>query len=300
MISIVGSYVTNLRSNFRQPSFPFSPPHTHTHTQPKTKKGFDFTVPYLYNGLQFSGKPPYVGCANNFTTAGDCALTKICVLDSTTHQGDITSRNPGLQVVSTPSSAELYSNFIDERCNVIAGEQFDIAEAVVRDRGYLDDEFEIGSGIHSKEPLCMVTRDDDRQWSDFVNWVMIGLLAAEDHGVSKSTANSIPRSGVVFGVDYRDMFRNSVGDVGNYGEIYKRHLEDILPRPTPDKINSGASGLIYSFPLGSTTTNIGSGAVRGGTLEAILNRGRLRCGISRRPIFAEFNQVTRSWEGKLV
>ena len=252
----------------------------------------------MYNGLQFAGKPPYVECANNFTTAGDCALTRICVLDGTTHQGDIISINPGLSVVSAPSSADLYSFFIDERCNVIAGEQFDIAETVVRDQGYLEAEFEVGDGIHSKEPLCLVTRDDDPQWSDFVNWVMIGLLAAEDFGVSQSASANIPRSGVVFGVDFRDMFRNAVKDVGNYGEIYKRHLEAILPRPTPDKINGGSTGLMYAFPFGTPTSSIGPGAIRGGTLERIINRGKLLCGVSRRPMFAEFDQITRSWSGE--
>ena len=262
--------------------------------QSATGAGFDFSIPYLYNGLQFAGKPPFVHCANNFTTAGDCAETKICVLDGTTHQNDISSINSALSIVSTPSSIQLYRNFVDELCNVIAGEQFDIAETIIRAQGYLGD-YELGSGIHSKEPLCLVTRDDDQQWSDFVNWIMTALVAAEDVGVSQRTAIALGRT-EFFGPDFRDMFINAVKDVGNYGEVYRRHLEPILPRPEPDRINNGETGLIYSFPFGSVTP-IGFGAVRGGTLEKILMRGRLRCGISRRSIFAEFDQITQSWSG---
>lgn len=249
----------------------------------------------MYNGLQFAGKPPYVHCANNFTTAGDCADTKICVLDGTTHQADISAINSALSIVSTPSSIQLYRNFVDELCNVIAGEQFDIAETIIRAQGYLGD-YELGSGIHSKEPLCIVTRDDDQQWSDFVNWIMNALVAAEDVGVSQRTAITLGKT-EYFGSDFENMFINAIKDVGNYGEVYRRHLEPILPRPVPDRINNGETGLIYSFPFGSTTP-IGLGAVRGGTLERILMRGHLRCGISRRSIFAEFDQITQSWSGR--
>ena len=64
-------------------------------------------------------------------------------------------------------------------------------------------------------------------------------------------------------------FRNAVKDVGNYGEIYNRHLATLLPRPTPDSINRGNSGLIYAFPFSSLDGN-GPTATRGGTLEKIL------------------------------
>jgi hypothetical protein len=158
------------------------------------------------------------------------------------------------------------------------------------------DEYELGAGIHSKEPLCIVTRSDDQQWSDFVNWVMTAMLAAEEVRISQRTASNLGRTNV-FGEDFRDMFVNTISDVGNYGEVYQRHLEPILPRPIPDRINSGdTSGLIYSFPFGSLTP-IGAGAFAGGTLDTILIRGHLRCGISRRSIFAEFDQNTQSWSG---
>ena len=93
------------------------------------------------------------------------------------------------------------------------------------------------------------------------------------------------------------MFKLAVATVGNYGEMYRRHLEDILPRPVPDRINSGDSGVIYAYPFGNLQ-RVGDGPVAGGTLESILARGKLRCGVSRRAIFARLDAASQTWVGK--
>jgi hypothetical protein len=56
---------------------------------------------------------------------------------------------PEATVVAAVNPEFLYTNFISGFCNVIAGEQVDIAEVLVRDRGYTG-EYEYGSLIHSK------------------------------------------------------------------------------------------------------------------------------------------------------
>jgi hypothetical protein len=56
---------------------------------------------------------------------------------------------PDATIVAAVNPEFLYSNFISGFCNVIAGEQVDIAEVLVRDRGYFGD-YEYGSLIHSK------------------------------------------------------------------------------------------------------------------------------------------------------
>jgi hypothetical protein len=250
----------------------------------------------LYNGLQFAGVWPYYECADNTTISTDlCKDTKICALDGTTHVDIITASIPGVQLVSVVGSEFLYTQFVAGFCNVIAGEQFDIAEKLVRDRGYTGG-YGYGKSIHSKEPLCIVTNDDDAEWSDFVNWVLEGVLAAEDQVISSNTANRIPLT-MVFGEAFQNMFRNAVKIVGNYGEVYDRNLQELLPRPVPDLINPGDSGLIYSFPFGSLAA-LGEGAVIGGTLEKILQRGFLRCGVSIRGFFAELNSATQTWHGR--
>lgn len=173
------------------------------------------------DGLQFAGEPLYVECADSFNvTEGDCADTRFCALDGTTHVDEITAKIPDAQIVSVVESEFLYSSFIQGLCNVIAGEQFDIAESLVRDRGYVGD-YEYGTKVHSKEPLCFVTRDDDPEWSDFVNWVLQALLAAEDESITQRTAAIIGATDVFDGGAngrFALAFRNAVEQMGNYGE----------------------------------------------------------------------------------
>ena len=269
-------------------------------SQPTTGMGFAFSIPYLYNGMQFAGLAPYVECAENFSTDNECANTNICALDSSTHIALIRSRNPDLAITSVIRSSDLYLQFSKGFCNVIAGEQFDVAESAGREQGYLGS-IEMGKKVHSKEPLALVTRGDDPEWSDIVNWVMQALLAADEARIFSRTADSVGTASEAFGSFFQDGFRRAIAAVGNYGEIYNRHLLSILPRPDQDRLNTGTSGLIYSFPFGSIDPDdgeFGPGPVLGGSLEAISARGTLVCGVFRRPVFAEYNFDASTWYGK--
>jgi general L-amino acid transport system substrate-binding protein len=247
----------------------------------------------LYNGLQFAGVPSFVECADSGNTTGTCADTKICVLDGTTHVDVILKLNPDSSIVAAVNPEFLHTNFISGFCNVIAAEQFDLAETLVRDLGYTGD-YGYGSSIHSKEPLCIVTRDDDQQFSDFVNWVMEILISAEEGQISQDRAAAL-KDVAFFGPTFKGMARDAVAAVGNYGEIYERNLERLLPRSDTNSINDGSNGgIIYALPFGSLTA-AGPGPANGGTLEKILDRGFLKCGVSTRVIFAQQNDGT--WSG---
>jgi general L-amino acid transport system substrate-binding protein len=260
-----------------------------------TGAGFAFSIPYLYNGMQFAGVPEYVACADVLNITGNCAGLIFCALDGTTHIDEILSLNPDFSIVSAVGKTELYRFLREETCNVIAGEQYIVAESVVREYGY-DAAFAMGTKVWSKEPLALVTRLMDPQWSDFVNWVLESLIAAEEQGITSATAKSAAPEIDVFGNDYRGMARNAVGTVGNYGEIYERHLAPILlDRPIPDKINRGNSGLIYALPFGNITRP-GPGPTPNGTLAKVLARGKLICGIRRSALFA-MTDTNDMWYG---
>jgi hypothetical protein len=99
--------------------------------------------------LQFAGLPKNVDCADNGNTTDACADTKICAEDGTTHIDVILKMMPEATIVAAVNTEFLYTNFISGFCNVIASEQFDIAESLVRDRGY-SGEYQYGALIHSK------------------------------------------------------------------------------------------------------------------------------------------------------
>ena len=255
----------------------------------------------MYNGLQFAGVPEYLECAESFSKEGICSDTVICAIDGSTHVDVILENYPNASIATAPAILDMYSHFSSGFCNVLAAEQFDIAEKVVRDgSGYIGP-YEMGTKVHSKEPLALVSREDDIIFSDFLNWIMVALITAEDEGITSETAASILPTTDIFGDEFSNMFRDAVALVGNYGEIYERNLEHVLPRPTPDYINDGKSGLMYAYPFG-TLESVGPTPKLGGTMDVIIRRGKLICGVEgQRPFFAvKKDGNTNEWSGTFL
>jgi ABC-type amino acid transport substrate-binding protein len=264
-----------------------------------TGQGFAFSVPYLHNSLRFGGIPKYVECIDNNDTMRDddiCADLRVCVLEGSTHEDIVKEKFHNFNLTTALTSESHLENFMNEKCNVIAGEEFDIAEHLLRDKGF-SGEYDTTKKSFSKEPLCMVTRSDDVEWSDLVNWCLQALLTAEDQGISQRFANRTEPTDVFGkGSEFEFAFRNIVRAVGNYGQIYTETLENILTRPAVDKINKGNTGLIYSFPFGNlnyATNDTDSGLL----LAEIKSSGKLKCGVMNRPGIAYLDTATGSWSG---
>ena len=51
----------------------------------------------------------------------------------------------------------------------------------------------------------------------------------------------------LFGSDLESMFQNVVSSIGNYGEIYTRNLEQILPRSGPNRLNRNPQSLLSTY-----------------------------------------------------
>jgi ABC-type amino acid transport substrate-binding protein len=264
--------------------------------QPTAGAGLTFSVPYLYDGVSFAGVPKFVECADQRSTTGNCTGLRICVQSNTTHVQVVESLfpDPSVTLVS-PTTPAFYSNFVLGYCNVLAGEQFDLAITNVRQAGY-NGNYSFSSNLYSKEPIALVTRDDDVEWSDFVNWVFLALLTAETKTIFQTTAQATVNNPAPI-VDLAQLpFYAAVAEVGNYGEVYARYLQTIVPRAPANELNNGSTPLIYSFPFGNTST-LGPGPVVNGTLEKILKRGYLLCGTAETLFFANFNSTAQEWEG---
>ncbi len=112
----------------------------------------------------------------------------------------------------------------------------------------------------SKEPLGPLTAHGDNQWNDIVRWVVWGIMEAEENGVNSANLNAMlnstnPTIKRLLGVEgdlgsslglSDDFMVNAIKAVGNYAEIYDRHLGPNginIPRG-PNKLwNEG--GLLY-------------------------------------------------------
>ena len=239
--------------------------------------GFSFSTPYLYGGMTFNGVPEFVECADNLSVIGECANIRICSILGTTWYDLTKTLFPTSNIVLTGDQTESFQNLIEGKCNVIQGEQYEAPVKVVRDYGY-EGPYAQGVTSFTKDPLAIVTRDGDPEFADFAEWVLQSLMLAEVENITMVTADTFAPTGEVFGDQYKDMFQNALAAVGNYGEIYDRHLESISPRLKVNTINHGESGLLYAHPFGKVDT-VGPGPIKGGTLESILQRGVLRCGI---------------------
>ena len=117
----------------------------------------------------------------------------------------------------------------------------------------------------SKVPLGPMVRHGDDQWYDLVKWVVNATFLAEELGVTSANADAMKASGnpnvqrllgvtgefgSFIGVS-NDWAYNVIAQVGNYGEIYDRHLgpdtNHHIPRGLNDSWING--GLLYSPPI---------------------------------------------------
>lgn len=211
------------------------------------QEGFTFTNPNFYDGLSFGGIPPFGDCADRLDITSDiCKDLRICVNDGTTTIARTRELFPEGNILPMMSGEVSLGGLTSGACNAVAGGSHDIAQNSVANAGYVGD-YEIGSNRFSKDPLAIVTRQDDPIWSDFVFWVLEATFYAEEKGIDKANAKKMPTTNL-FGALYRDMLRNAIQAVGNYQEIYARNVEFIVPRNGLNLLNNGNMPQNYPLP----------------------------------------------------
>jgi general L-amino acid transport system substrate-binding protein len=118
----------------------------------------------------------------------------------------------------------------------------------------------------SKEPLGPVSPQSDEQFADIVRWTVNGLIQAEEYGISSTNVQDFVSSeipeiqrflgqgdnaiGTLLGIP-NDFMVTVITQVGNYGEIYERHLGPETPFDLPRGLNNlwTNGGLLYSPPF---------------------------------------------------
>jgi len=116
--------------------------------------------------------------------------------------------------------------------------------------------------VMSKEPLGPAVRHGDDQWLDIIKWVAFGLIQAEEFGVASKNIGSFADSkdpnmrrflgaegglGTMLGLS-DDFMARVVRLVGNYGELFERHLQPLnLARGVNALWTQG--GLLYAPPF---------------------------------------------------
>lgn len=239
-----------------------------------------------------AGRPSDLECLENgganTTDFELCDDLKICIISSTTHQEIVLARDfDPANIVTTSDIVDFYKSFVDDECNILIGEKFDLAEQHLRARGYTDS-YKVGDRVLSKEYISLVTRDGDAEFSDFCNWVIQALFSAEE-GFQMETTDA-------FGDLYKNMFQDAMDVVVDYGHLYDLYLGDIVPRSPANHINNGSSPDMFAIPFGNTFSDEPPLSTDSPTIEEIKARGMLYCGITDTPFFAKLNKENE-WVG---
>ena len=165
---------------------------------------------------------------------------KICVQQGTTTELNIqdfdNQNSMNFDILTFPDNVSSNEAYIRGQCDALTTDR----SGLVSTRAGLEnpDEHTILPGTISEEPLGPVVPHGDDQWFDIVKTVMAALIYAEAYGV---TSGSVPAAATgdtkvdrlmglegSFGQEALGLSDTVAQDViravGNYGEIYERHL----------------------------------------------------------------------------
>ncbi len=235
--------------------------------------GVDFAQTTFYTGQGFA-----VRTDSGLDTTSDMAEATICVQTGTTTEQNVADHFTDIGLTYSPLgglSGDVAAAFFAGRCDVLTADASDLASRIaVRDDAA---SYKILPQIISKEPLAPGVRDYDSEWKDVVNWVVYGLIAAEEEGITQANvaqmAANPPNTAIarLLGVPYEggsvsalgfdsvdaQFIQRAIAAVGNYGEIYARTIGDNIPRDctlnalatdTSVQCPAGEGGILYALP----------------------------------------------------
>lgn len=227
-----------------------------------TSLGLDFAPVVFYDGQGLM-----VSAKLGVKSAAELSQSAVCILPGTTTLQNLEDyfkpRNIKYEAVVFENPDEWRNAFFSGRCDVITTDRSDLASV----RAIANDpkQYVILPETISKEPLAPVVRQNDSNWRDIVSWTVNALIAAEEYGVTKGNIDEQLNSkdpeiqrllgvngdlGKMLNLDNKWAY-NAIKQLGNYGELFERHLGEKTPLGLsrgPNQLwNKG--GLLYSPPF---------------------------------------------------
>ncbi len=230
------------------------------------------TTFYDSGGMMVRADSPY-------ESIDDMGGTTICVLSGTTNEQVLASVFGARGIEHTPLTFEeadpLREAFVAERCD---GWTSDLSQLAGIRANWPDaqggpEALRILAEPLSKEPLGPVVRDGDSTWAAAVDWAILATIQAEEFEITSENIEEMANSddpeirrflgspveeeegaapapfdpGLGLPVDFA---RQVVTQVGNYGEIYERHLGPESPLGIERELNAlwTDGGLHYAPP----------------------------------------------------
>ena len=237
-----------------------------------TDIGIDFAATTYYDGQQMMGDSARLPGLTPESTFADIDGASVCALSGTTSEKNVTEGAEVAGVDITLETIEAFPDLFDRfeagACDIttIDGSSLFANRAAAIADGNTDAENWVifPSSPFSKEPLGPAVRQNDSKWFDVVNWTMFALFIADENGVTSANIDadmeSTPELARLFGADEgelqtkmglpKDAFYQSIKQVGNYGEIFVKHLTEPLGIERDGSYNMQwfDGGLIYAPP----------------------------------------------------
>ena len=229
-----------------------------------TDLGLDFGPTTYYDGQQLMAKK-----AAGFTADSpldDIAGATVCTNAGTTTEKNITEAAAALGLDITLQTFEDFNivmeNFKSGACDVVTTDGSGLVSRKATDPE--GDAWVIFPSVPiSKEPLGPAWKQNDSVWGDVVRWTVFAMIIAEEKGITSANVDAMvanPPDGEAarllgasddeiqtkMGLP-ADAFYQVIKQVGNYGEVFDRHL-------TPLGLNRGLNalwsdgGLLYAPP----------------------------------------------------
>ena len=197
--------------------------------------GLEYVMTIFHDGQGFM-----VQKSAGVKSVNDLKGASICVAQGSTTELNIAdyfrSRKMDYRIVTFADLDEARNGYEQGRCDAWSNDRSSLA---ARGLGLKKrDDHIILPEIVSKEPIGPIVRQGDSQWAHIVRWTFFALIAAEELGITQANVDDMRKSEVpevkrLLGVGDDLGQKNGLGpdwayqaikQVGNYGEIFERHL----------------------------------------------------------------------------
>jgi general L-amino acid transport system substrate-binding protein len=215
----------------------------------------------------YDGQGMMVRADSGITTLEDLDGANICVQTGTTTELNLADVFGARDIAYTPNAfgddTETYQAYDNEDCDAVTSDRSQLLAQ--RTALTSPDDHIILDEVMSKEPLGPVVPLGDTQWFNVVKWVVFATIEAEEQGITQANVAEMagddnpviarllgatnPELGQGLGLE-PDWVVDVITAVGNYGEIYDRHLGP----GTPFELERGPNalwtdgGLLYAPP----------------------------------------------------
>jgi len=227
-----------------------------------TSLGFNFTPVTFYDGQGMMVRKD-----SGIESLEDLEGATVCVQQGTTTEKNLADVMRALGVTYEPvvfqDSADTRTAYDEGRCDAFTTDKSGLLSEQTQMEN--PDDHMILEETMSKEPLGPAVRHGDDQWFDIVKWVTFGLFAAEEYGITSANVEEMAETsedpvirnllgaegelGAGLGLE-NDFMVTVIKQVGNYGEIYDRHLgPEALNVPRGYNAQYLDGGLLYAPPF---------------------------------------------------